>query len=456
MFVNGLLSIFLFDRPFTLNMMSTTIPSVSKQTDQTLLTVEKELSHTVWQKLDEIYFKTVERVLKGFIKHKVSEEHFLSVSGYGHNDLGREVTDAVFAHALQAEAALVRTQIVSGTHALAIALNACLSTVKVQKKTAPTLLSVTGRPYDTMEEVIGLRGNSPKSLIAQGISYSEISVFESDSPAQDELALPYFNPVFSADDCTSIALADVIFIQRSRGYSLRPALTIKQLDTIIAQIKIIQPDAIIMVDNCYGEFTQTDEPTAIGADLIAGSLIKNPGGGIVPTGGYIAGRADLVERCAEELTCPGVGPEGGYTFNLTRTLLQGLYLAPGMVNASLKGMTLAARLFEQTGYQTLPRWQDARSDIIQVVLLKNPDKLVKFCQILQQCSPVSSHVTPVPDKPPGYSDPIVMAGGTFIDGSTLELSADGPLREPFAAYLQGGLDFAHTRIAIRAILNELS
>lgn len=405
---------------------------------------EAALSNDVWKRQDAIYYQTFERVLNAFARHKVGEEHFLSVTGYGHDDMGRETTDAVFADALQAEAALVRLQIASGTHALSIGLNGCL-------RPGERMLSITGRPYDTLEEVIGLRGNNRQSLAAKGITYDELSVF-SERPPEQGANRYTVRETFTAQEAEQIAQANLIFIQRSRGYSLRPSLTLPQLEALIRQAKQINPNANVMVDNCYGEFTQEKEPTAVGADLIAGSLIKNPGGGIVPTGGYVAGRADLVASCADVLTCPGVGAEGGYTFNLTRVLLQGLYLAPGVVKEALKGMTLAAKLFEEAGYETAPHWQDSRSDIIQILTLRNPDKLVKFCQVLQSLSPINSHIVPIPANPPGYADEVVMAGGTFIDGSTLELSADGPLRSPYAVYLQGGLTYAHTRLAVQRIL----
>ncbi|WP_373532363.1 aminotransferase class I/II-fold pyridoxal phosphate-dependent enzyme [Vampirovibrio sp.] len=412
-----------------------------------LMAVEAQLQNTIWPQQEAVYYQTFERVLNGFVKYKVGEEHFLSVTGYGHDDLGRDVTDAVFAHALQAEAALVRVQMVSGTHALAVGLNGCL-------QPGDTMLSITGRPYDTLEEVIGLRGHSRQSLAAKNIGYDEISIFN--APADAETAVGYsVRTAFTEAEAQKIRQAKLVFIQRSRGYSLRPSLTIPQLKSLIEAIKAIHPHAIVMVDNCYGEFTQAEEPTAVGADLIAGSLIKNPGGGIVPAGGYVAGRADLVAACADYLTCPGVGAEGGYTFNLTRLLLQGLYLAPGIVKEALKGMTLAAKLFEEAGYDTAPHWQDSRSDIIQILTLRDPDKLVQFCQVLQSLSPINSHVTPIPANPPGYADEVVMAGGTFIDGSTLELSADGPLRSPYAVYLQGGLTYAHTRLAVQKILERL-
>lgn len=408
---------------------------------------EVSLSTSIWPQLDRVYYDTFERVLNAFIRHKVGEEHFLAVTGYGHDDLGREVTDAVFADALQAETALVRPHIVSGTHALAVGLHGCLHP-------GDTMLSLTGRPYDTMEEVIGLRGTSKQSLAAKGVHYREISIFQQSGNPEDPQTYTV-SEHFSEQEAEAIQQANMLFIQRSRGYSLRPSLTIPQLERLIQQAKAINPNAVVMVDNCYGEFTQAQEPTAVGADLIAGSLIKNPGGGIVPAGGYVAGRADLIDSCADYLTCPGVGREGGYMFDLTRTLLQGLYLAPGVVGDALKGMSLAAKLFADAGYDTAPHWEDSRSDIIQILTLRHPDKLVKFCQILQSRSPINSHVTPIPANPPGYADEVVMAGGTFIDGSTLELSADGPLRSPYAVYLQGGLTYAHTRLALRDILSAL-
>jgi cystathionine beta-lyase family protein involved in aluminum resistance len=260
---------------------------------------EAHLSQSIWKTQEGIYYATFERVLNAFLRNKVGEEHFLSVTGYGHDDLGRKTTDAVFADALQAEAALVRTQIVSGTHALSISLKGCL-------RPGQTMLSITGRPYDTLEEVIGLRGNSTQSLAALGIRYDEFSIFEEQQDLQGAQRFRV-RDTFTEAETEQIRKANLIFIQRSRGYSLRPSLTINQLQSLISQAKAINPSALVMVDNCYGEFTQAQEPTAVGADLIAGSLIKNPGGGIVPTGGYVAGRADLVASCAEVLTCPGVG-----------------------------------------------------------------------------------------------------------------------------------------------------
>ncbi len=406
-----------------------------------LSAAEAELAVSVWPGQEKTAQNCFERVLRAFQTHRVGAEHFAAVTGYGHDDLGRAVVDNVFADALEAEAALVRAQIVSGTHAIAIALRGCLQPGQV-------LLSVTGRPYDTLEEVIGLRGESPQSLIAQGINYREISVFY---PDDDRAVNTHFTDTQTAD----IQQADVIFIQRSRGYSPRPSLSVAHLEVLIQQLRAIKPELAVMVDNCYGEFTEEQEPTAVGADLMAGSLIKNPGGGIVPAGGYVAGKRQWVQRAADALTCPGVGSKGGYTFELTRLVLQGLFLAPNVVKEALKGMTLAAKVFEDLGYDTAPHWQDPRSDIIQMIHLRDADKLVAFCQQLQKASPVESAVTPIPSEVPGYADLVVMAGGTFIEGSTLELSADGPLRAPYTAYLQGGLVYQHTRFALQAILNRL-
>lgn len=372
--------------------------------------------------LEERCYENTARVLDAFAKHRLSESHFLSVTGYGHNDLGREATDEIFAEVFQAEAALVRLQFVSGTHTISCALRACL-------QAGDTLVSLTGAPYDTLEEVIGKRGDSPMSLTAQGIHYQEGGSVES---------------------------AKAVFIQRSRGYSLRPSLTIADLKTMIDQVRQVNPSAIVIVDNCYGEFVETQEPTAVGADLIVGSLIKNPGGGIVPTGGYIAGRKDLVEAAADALTAPGIGAKGGYTFEMTRTIMQGLYFAPSVVKEALKGMRLMGKTFQELGYPVFPRVEEPQADIIQVIQLGSAEKVLAFCKALQSVSPVDAHLTPIPMVTPGYADPVVMAGGTFIFGSTIELSCDAPMREPYSVFLQGGLTYSHTRYALSKILELLN
>ncbi|MGE0199413.1 MAG: aminotransferase class I/II-fold pyridoxal phosphate-dependent enzyme [Candidatus Melainabacteria bacterium] len=403
---------------------------------------EARLRRAVWPRMEAIAQTCFQRVIEAFQAEKIGEEHFYSVTGYGHDDLGRAATDRVFARALQAESALVRTQIVSGTHAIAVGLRGCL-------EPGDTLLCITGAPYDTLEEVLGIRGDQPGSLKRQGIHYQEVSAFEGEG---EEAVLPESLPQAV---CLAIPAAKVVYIQRSRGYSLRPTLSIANLRRMIEQIRLLNPKAIVFVDNCYGEFTDTDEPTGVGADLMAGSLIKNPGGGLAPTGGYIAGRTDLVTACANALTCPGVGAKGGYTFDLSRTLLQGLFMAPGAVLEAMKGMTLAASVFEAAGYATTPCATDVRGDIIQAIRLGSAEKVVRFCQLVQRFSPVNAYVSPEPAVVPGYSDAVVMAGGTFIDGATLEFSADGPLRAPYTVFLQGGLTYLQPRLAMIHLLDAL-
>ena len=406
----------------------------SSTTHPLILKAEVACQQTVWPAIETTCHQVTQRITEGFIQHRVGEEHFYSVTGYGHNDLGRDVLDAIFAHALQAEAALVRPQLVSGTHALAVALRSLLHH-------GDTLLCITGAPYDTLEEVIGLRGEHPQSLIGQGAQYQELNLIETQQLTQSEE--------------TAIQEAKVIYLQRSRGYSLRPTLTIADLTRLIQLVRSVKPDALIMVDNCYGEFIEVQEPTAIGADLMAGSLIKNPGGGLAPTGGYIAGRSNLVEQAANTLTCPGIGPEGGYLFDLTRTLLQGLFLAPNVVKEALKGMTMAAHVFEQLTIDVCPRWDAPRGDLINAVHLGSADRLKQACRIIQQRSPINSFVTPVPSQVPGYESEVIMAGGTFIDGSSIELSADAPLREPYVLFFQGGLVYSHTRYVVAQLITNL-
>lgn len=413
------------------------IPSVVS-IEQRIESAETRLQ-PYWASLEARSHCNFERVLEGFLRCGLSEEHFSSVTGYGHNDLGREVTDAIFAHALQAEAALVRLQMVSGTHAIAVALQGCLESGK------GALISVTGKPYDTLEEVIGIRGNDRRSLIRQGIAYREIDPFD-----EGELRL-----CFHPSEQEALSLSTVAFIQRSRGYSLRPSLAMQETEALIRAIRQVNPELLVVVDNCYGEFVETMEPPAVGADLVAGSLIKNPGGGIVPTGGYVAGKKEWVDAAASVLTAPGIGSKGGYTFDSTRLILQGLYLAPAVVKEALKGMSLVAALFQEMGYEVTPKAFEAQSDIIQRINLEDPDKLLAFCKALQSVSPVGSRLTPIPAVTPGYADPVVMAGGTFIFGSTIELSADAPMRPPYALFLQGGLTFSHTRYALKQILKAL-
>lgn len=402
----------------------------------TLIEAAEAALAPVWSRIDRIRHANQKKVLQAFRDHHIGEQHFAGTTGYGHGDLGREALEAVFARIFGTETALVRQQFASGTHALAVALFGCL-------KPGDELLSIAGAPYDTLEEVIGLRGEHQGSLMDWGVTYRQLDL--TPEGRVDMAAIP---DVLAPE-------TRVVTIQRSRGYDWRPSLTVSEIGAIIARIKAARPDVICFVDNCYGEFTETQEPPEVGADLIAGSLIKNPGGGIVPMGGYVAGRADLVHRAACRLTAPGIGREGGASLDMNRLLFQGLFLAPNVVAEALKGATLAARLFHDLGYPTDPAWDAPRTDIIQAIKLGTPEKLVALCRGVQEWSPVHSYVRPEPDVVPGYADDVVMAGGTFIEGSTLELSADGPLREPYVAYLQGGLTYSHCRIALEAVLTRM-
>ena len=379
----------------------------------------------------------LERVLEAFQAERVGVQHFASVSGYGHGDQGREVLDRVFARVLQAEAAAVRLQFVSGTHAIASALYGVL-------RPGDRLLALSGRPYDTLEEVIGIRGSGQGSLAEFGITYDELDLLPDGGidwdGIADALALP----------------TRMVLIQRSCGYSWRPSLTVAQIGELVVRVKAIQPDCVVFVDNCYGELVQDQEPTAVGADLIAGSLIKNLGGTIAPAGGYVAGRADLVEQACCRLTAPGIGSEGGTSFDLNRLLFQGLFLAPQMVAEALISADLVARTFADLGFAVKPLAGGERSDVIQAVRLGSADPLKLVCRAFQAASPIGSYLDPVPAPMPGYASDLVMAGGTFIYGSTSEFSADGPLREPYVLYAQGGTHHAHVRIALERALVVLA
>ncbi len=379
----------------------------------------------------------LDRVLKSFAAERVGVHHFASVSGYGHGDLGREVLDRVFARVLQAEAAAVRLQFVSGTHAITAALFGVL-------RPGDRLLALTGRPYDTLEEVIGLRGRGQGSLADFGIVYDELPLGpdgQVDEGALEDALAPETR---------------MVLIQRSCGYSWRPSLPVAVIGRLCERVKALRPGCVCFVDNCYGELVQDSEPTAVGADLIAGSLIKNLGGTIAPTGGYVAGRRDLVEMACCRLTAPGIGSEGGTGFDQHRLLFQGLFLAPQMVSEALIGADLVARVFSDLGYAVNPLPGAERSDVIQAVRLGRPDLLKTVCRAFQQVSPVGSYLDPVPAPMPGYASDLVMAGGTFIDGSTSEFSADAPLREPYVLYAQGGTHHAHVALALERALEALA
>ena len=378
----------------------------------------------------------LKRVLDAFRHHRVGAHHFAGVSGYGHDDLGRETLDKVFAQVMGAESAVVRVQFVSGTHAIACALYGVL-------RPGDEMLAVVGSPYDTLEEVIGLRGQGQGSLIDFGIKYRQLEL-------TDQGKIDWQNLSTSITDNTKLVL-----IQRSCGYSWRPSLSIADIEKIVYIVKQQNPHTVCFVDNCYGEFIETQEPTHIGADLMAGSLIKNPGGTVVSAGGYIAGRADLVEAAACRLTAPGIGSEGGATFDQNRLLFQGLFLAPQMVGEAMKGTYLTGYVFDKLGYPVNPPPLAPRGDVIQAIKLGSAKKLIAFCKAIQQHSPIGSYLEPIPDDMPGYESQVVMAGGTFIEGSTLELSADGPLREPYVVYCQGGTHWTHVSLALQAAIEAV-
>lgn len=386
--------------------------------------------------VDEIKEYNQEKVLKAFCKNKIGLEHFSTVSGYGHDDMGREALDNVFADIFKAEKAVVRNHFVSGTHTLACCL---FGNLRYGEK----LVSVAGKPYDTMEEVIGTRGDKRASLIGHGILYDEVDLI-------NETDVDFEGIRNKIDNKTNMVL-----IQRSRGYSLRKSLNIETIKKIIEIVKSKNPKCICFVDNCYGEFVEKLEPLEVGADLIAGSLIKNPGGGIVEAGGYIAGKEEYVNQAAYRLTAPGIGSEGGAMLNQSRLIFQGIFMAPSIVSEAVKGAILASQVFEDIGFISTPKPYEIRTDLIQTIKFGAAEPLIEFCKTLQSFSPIESYLTPVPDEVPGYDDKLIMAGGSFIEGSTLELSADGPVREPYAVYMQGGLNYAHIKIALKGIVEKL-
>ncbi|MFN5540114.1 MAG: aminotransferase class I/II-fold pyridoxal phosphate-dependent enzyme [Candidatus Melainabacteria bacterium] len=397
--------------------------------------LEKELSER-FNHIDEISYFNHQKVIKAFQKVKVGTEHFQSTTGYGHDDLGRAKLDELYAEIFNTEAALARVNFVSGTHAIACAI---LGNLKAHDE----ILFAFGRPYDTLESMLTYIENSLEG---------KVHIVEHNNWEDYELVIE-----------KTIALINnktkIIAIQRSRGYSAsRPSVSVAQIGQLIQRVKSINPEIICFVDNCYGEFVENYEPTELEgdskADLIAGSLIKNPGAGIVLAGGYVAGRSDLIENTANRLTCPGVGAEGGPNFGQGLHLFQGIYLAPMIVSQIMKGMTLCAKVFDSLNMQSSPQWSDDRTDIIQRIDLGSRDKLIQFCKLLQGASPVDSHLTPYPAQTPGYEDELIMAAGTFVEGSTSELSADGPLREPYSAYLQGGLSYLYTKIFLERFIQE--
>ena len=396
-----------------------------------LLSLKNEVlqeSQPLFKRVEEIAEANTLKVLDAMRECKVSDSHFNTTSGYAYDDIGRGKLEELYARIFGAERALVRTQFVSGTHALATVLFGIL-------RPGDELVSLTGKPYDTMQTVIGYDNPSPGSLKEFGIKYKELPM------EQGKVVVDNINHIVSQD--TKLAL-----IQRSRGYSMRNPLSIEEIREITAEVHRINPDCICFVDNCYGEFVDVLEPTQAGADIMAGSLIKNPGGGIAPTGGYIAGKDKLVELASYRLTAPGMGDELGASLANNRLLFQGLFLAPHVVSQAIKGAIFAAGMFEKLGYKTLPLGKDVRGDIIQAIELGSAEKLIAFCGGIQKYSPVDSFAAPEPWDMPGYKDQIIMAAGTFVQGASIEFSADGPLRAPYNVYLQGGLTFEHAVIGI--------
>ena len=388
-----------------------------------------EEARTAFAGIEEMQEYNQQKMLAAFIHNGVSESHFVGSTGYGYDDRGRETLDAVFAMAMGAEDALVRHNFVCGTHALTVALFGVL-------RPGDVMLSVTGKPYDTLQAVIGLTGDRNGSLLDFGIQYKEVALTPDGKPD-----LPAIREAVKQG-------VKMVYIQRSRGYSLRPSLRVEEIETIARAAKEVVPHCIVMVDNCYGEFVQEEEPVSRGADLMAGSLIKNPGGGIAPTGGYIAGRHDLVQSCAYRLTTPGLGKEVGCTMQANRELFMGAFHAPHVTGEALKTAVFASALFSLLGYDVTPRFDEPRADIIQAVMLRNEKALIAFCQGMQKGAPVDSFVVPEPWDMPGYDSQVIMAAGAFTLGASTELSADARLREPYAAWMQGGLNFHSGKVGV--------
>ncbi len=395
----------------------------------------EENCSAAFAEIDKIARINGEKVLRAFINNKVSAACMTGTTGYGYDDVGRDTLDKVYAEVMGAEDALVRHTFVSGTHALTCALFGVL-------RAGDKIVSLTGAPYDTLEEVIGIRGSGNGSLADFGVKYDQVDLLPDGKPNLGEI----FQKVKDAK---------VAYIQRSRGYSLRPTLTINNIAEIVKAVKNANPNVIVMVDNCYGEFVESREPTHVGADLIIGSLIKNPGAGIAETGGYIAGKRELVEQCAYRLTCVGMGKEVGCTLNQNKLMYQGFYFAPEVVANAVKTATFTSEIMTLLGFECFPKRNEVRGDIITAVLMKNSENLIAFCQGVQKGSPVDSYVTPEPWDMPGYDSQVIMAAGAFNMGASIELSADAPLREPFAAYVQGGLTYPTGRMGILVALQEM-
>lgn len=390
----------------------------------------------IYRELDDIMAYNQYKILDAFQKNRISDMHFGWNTGYGYDDPGREALEKVYSDIFQADAALVRPIIVNGTHALTLTLMGIL-------RPGDELIYCTGNPYDTLEEVIGIRGEGKGSLKDFGVTYRQVEL-----KPDGTIDLEALKSAISSK-------TRMVTVQRATGYGWRKAITIPEIEEWTRFVKSVRSDIICMVDNCYGEFLDTKEPTEVGADVVAGSLIKNPGGGLALTGGYIAGRADLIEKISYRMTSPGIGGECGLTFGQTRTMFQGLFIAPKTVNGAVKGAILCAKVFENLGFEVCPKPEESRSDIIEAVKLGSPEAVVAFCEGIQAAAPVDSHVKPVPWDMPGYEDQVIMAAGAFVQGSSIELSADAPIRPPYIVYFQGGLTYEHSKFGVIKALQVL-
>ncbi|MEK6269049.1 MAG: methionine gamma-lyase family protein [Planococcus sp. (in: firmicutes)] len=399
------------------NYMLTTIKNIEEK-------IQKQL-----QLADETAYINQEKVLTAFHNQRVSDHHFNPSTGYGYDDEGRDTLERVYADVFKAEAALVRPQIISGTHAITISLFGVL-------RPGDELLYLTGKPYDTLDSIVSGGEKDTGSLKDFGISYQHVEL-------NVEKKIDWDAAKKAVNSKTK-----VIAIQRSRGYDTRPSFTMVEIEEMIVNIRQLKPEAIVFVDNCYGEFVEIQEPIEVGADLIAGSLIKNPGGGLAKIGGYIAGRKDLIEKCGYRMTSPGIGGEAGASLNALPDMYQGFFMAPHVVSQALKGAIFTSALLEEVGMTTTPHWSDKRTDLIQSVSFQTAEQMIAFCQTIQASSPVNAQFKPEPAYMPGYEDDVIMAAGTFVQGSSIELTADGPIRPPYTAFVQGGLTYEHVKIAV--------
>lgn len=390
----------------------------------------------IHKRIDERIDSNQFRVLQSFQKNRVSDSHFIPTTGYGYDDTGRETLEKIYAEVFGGETGLVRPQIISGTHAISIALFGIL-------RPGDELLYITGKPYDTLEEIVGIRGTGNGSLKEFGISYNTVDLTETgeiDWEAVQEAIKPE---------------TKMIGIQRSKGYATRPSFTVAEIGEMVKFVKEIKSDVVVFVDNCYGEFVEDLEPCHVGADLMAGSLIKNPGGGIAKTGGYIVGKKEYVESCSYRMTSPGIGAEAGASLYSLQEMYQGFFMAPHIVAQALKGAVFTAAMLDRLGMNSSPKWDAQRTDLIQSVQFDDREKMIAFCQAIQYASPINSHVTAYPAYMPGYEDDVIMAAGTFIQGASIELTADGPIRPPYVAYVQGGLTYSHVKMAVCLAVDSL-